>query len=317
MRGRPSCGGSCASGSAVAYPGAVLLPESERRAPRDIGVRGGFDADFFVVNQQEHSALFNNGGAGTLPWLPDHRALLLRRRRCRRGGRRGGLGMFLRLWEEHRAAAGGDRLVVLPRRTTTTPGCVTGARTRSSSERRSRSCSHGVRSRRSTTATRSACATSTASPTTRAACASPATTAPAAARRCSGTTPCPTPASPTAPPDRLYLPAGPGRPRPTVAAQTDDPDSPLNRVRRLVRLRRETPALRTGAATEVLTRDYPFGYLRGGSHLVVVNPGRGRVTARAAGVAGRTVTPLEVSGVRRGRGEMDADGFGYGVFALA
>ena len=56
-----------------AYPEAVLLPESEWPAPADIGVRGGFDADFFLVNLPAHSALFNNGGAGTLPRLPDHR----------------------------------------------------------------------------------------------------------------------------------------------------------------------------------------------------------------------------------------------------
>jgi glycosidase len=117
-------------------------------------------------------------------------------------------------------------------------------------------------------------------------------------------------------PERLYLPQDPRRTRPTLAAQTADPDSPLNRIRRLIRLRRETPALRTAAATEVLTRGYPFSYLRGGSHLVVVNPGRSRVTARPQALLGRTVIPLEVSGVRVDDGEIDADGFGYGVFAL-
>jgi hypothetical protein len=50
---------------------------------------------------------------------------------------------------------------------------------------------------------------------------------------------------------------------------------------------------------------------------VVVNPGRGRGTARPLALHGRTVTPLEVSGIRVGDGEIDADGFGYGVFALA
>ena len=65
----------------------------------------------------------------------------------------------------------------------------------------------------------------------------------------------------------------------------------------------------------MLTRGYPFSYLRGGPHLVVVNPGRGRVTARPQALHGRTVVPLEVSGVRVDDGEIDADGFG--VFALA
>ena len=50
---------------AAAYPDAVLLPESDLRGPADIGVRTGYDADFFLVIHQAHSALFNNSGAGT------------------------------------------------------------------------------------------------------------------------------------------------------------------------------------------------------------------------------------------------------------
>jgi hypothetical protein len=52
---------------------------------------------------------------------------------------------------------------------------------------------------------------------------------------------------------------------------------------------------------------------------VVVNHGRDRVTARPPALHGRTVTPLGISGVRvdDGDGEIDADGFGYGVFAFA
>ena len=114
---------------AVTHPGTVLLPESERRAPRDIGVRGGFDADFFVVNQQEHSALFNNGGAGTLPWLPDHRGCFFGGVGADGAGGAEALGMFLRLWEEHRAAAGDDRLVIVPSSDHDYSRLVTGSRT--------------------------------------------------------------------------------------------------------------------------------------------------------------------------------------------
>jgi maltose alpha-D-glucosyltransferase / alpha-amylase len=76
------------------------------------------------------------------------------------------------------------------------------------------------------------------------------------------------------------------------------------------------PALGTGAATEILTQGYPFSYLRGGSHLVVVNPHRGQAVARPEALRSRTVTPLEVRGIRVDDGEIDADGFGYGVVAL-
>src|SRR4051794_38989606 len=48
----------------------------------------------------------------------------------------------------------------------------------------------------------------------------------------------------------------------------------LNLVRDLLALRRATPALRTRAATRVLHEGYPFTYLGGGTHLVVVNPRR-------------------------------------------
>jgi glycosidase len=301
---------------AVAHPGAVLLPESERRAPRDIGVRGGFDADFFVVNQQEHSALFNNGGAGALPWLPEHHGCFFDADGADGAGGAEALSMFLRLWEEHRAAAGGDRLVIVPSSDHDYSRLVTGSRTQEQlgaafaflltwgsvpsvyygdeigmryvdglADHEGSVCFPGYN---------------------RSGCRTPMQWDDAL----------PNAGFSTAPPDRLYLRQDPARPRPTVAAQRDDPDSPLNRVRRLVRLRRETPALRTAAATEVLTRGYPFSYLRGGSHLVVVNPGRSRVTARPQALLGRTVIPLEVSGVRVDDGEIDADGFGYGVFNL-
>jgi glycosidase len=302
---------------ATAYPQTVLLPENDRHAPRDIGVRAGFDADFFLVIHQEHSALFNNGGAGTMPWLADHRYCYFDADGPDGAEGAGALGTFLRLWEEHRAAAGEDRLVVLPSSDHDYSRLVSGTRTQEHlgpvfaflltwgsvpslyygdeigmryveglADHEGSVCFPGYN---------------------RAGCRTPMQWDDAL----------PNAGFSTAPPDRLYLPQDPTRPRPTVAAQLDDPDSPLNRVRRLVRLRRETPALRTDATTEVLTRGYPFSYLRGGCHLVVVNPGRGRVTARPEALRGRrTVTPLEASGARVDDGEIDVDGFGYGVFAL-
>ena len=62
--------------------------------------------------------------------------------------------------------------------------------------------------------------------------------------------------------------------RPDVATQRADEGSLLHLVHRLVALRHATPALGPGGSLEVLTEDYPFAYVRGGTHLVVVNPRR-------------------------------------------
>jgi glycosidase len=92
------------------YPEVVLLPESDIEAPVDLGLRSGFDGDLFLVNQAAHSALFNNGGAGTLPWLPDHKDCFFD---ADGPDGPGSLGRFLAPWDEHIAANGADRRVVL------------------------------------------------------------------------------------------------------------------------------------------------------------------------------------------------------------
>ena len=103
----------------------------------------------------------------------------------------------------------------------------------------------------------------------------------------------------TAPADQLYLPIDPDPARPTVAAQRDDEDSLLHLVRRLIALRRATPALGSAAPVEVLHSGYPFVYTRGGTHLVVVNPRRAPATATLpAGLVGDGVRALEVHGAR-------------------
>jgi len=87
---------------------------------------------------------------------------------------------------------------------------------------------------------------------------------------------------------RLYLPLDPAADRPCVAAQEADPESLLNRVRRLIRLRREHPALGAEGGLEVLFARrgrYPLIYLRrppgaaGGTVLVALNPAGRRVEA--------------------------------------
>jgi glycosidase len=95
----------------VRYPDAVLLPENDYRLAPGMGARAGFDADFFLVIEQSHSLLFNNGGAGTLPTLPEHSGCYFD---ASAPDPDATLGAFLRKWEEHQAGSGGRRLVVLP-----------------------------------------------------------------------------------------------------------------------------------------------------------------------------------------------------------
>lgn len=118
----------------------------------------------------------------------------------------------------------------------------------------------------------------------------------------------------TADPSRLYLPVDPDPLRPTVSAQEQDPDSTLNLVRRLIALRRETPALGARTATRVLHEGYPFAYLRDETHLVVVNPRSEPATLNAPELSG--ASPLLASGATVSGDTLTAEGFAYGVFAL-
>ena len=115
----------------------------------------------------------------------------------------------------------------------------------------------------------------------------------------------------TADPDRLYLPIDPDPDRPTVAAQEGDPTSTLALVRELVALRRATPALGGRAPTRVINDGYPFAYVRGESHLVVLNPRREPAT-----LAVPRATPIWASGATITGDDLTLDGFGYAVLEL-
>jgi maltose alpha-D-glucosyltransferase/alpha-amylase len=117
----------------------------------------------------------------------------------------------------------------------------------------------------------------------------------------------------TAEPDRLYLPIDPDPERPTVADQEADPASTLALVRRLTALRRQVPALRTRSTTEVLHAGYPFVFLRGGTHVVAVNPRREPATAQVSGID--TAEVLLATGLRLSPGTLTLGGFGYAVLA--
>ncbi|GAA1915272.1 alpha-amylase family glycosyl hydrolase [Streptomyces durmitorensis] len=120
----------------------------------------------------------------------------------------------------------------------------------------------------------------------------------------------------TATADRLYLPVDPDPQRPDVAAQQADDTSLLHLVRRLIALRKASPELGPDGSVEVLHSGYPFVYVRGGRHLVVINP-RSTPAAFTTDAVGSTAPrALEADGVEAGSGTVTARGFGYGVFDL-
>ncbi len=297
-----------------AYPDAVLLPESDYPAPADLGQRSGFDGDFFLVIHPAHSALFNNGGAGTLWWLPDHDRCFFD---ADGSGGAAALGRFLDVWDEHERANGPDRRVVLASADHDFSRLSTGDRT---AEQLPAAWAFlltwgsvpsvyygdeiGMRYLPGLPDTEG----SVCNPGyNRAGCRTPMQWDDAL----------PNAGFSDAPVDRLYLPQDPDPYRPTVAAQLADPGSVLHTVRRLLALRAATPALGTGADRRVLTRDYPFAYVRGGSHLVVVNPRRAAAAADVPELSGSTAERLDGHGVEVTDGRVVADGFGWGVFALS
>ena len=104
---------------------------------------------------------------------------------------------------------------------------------------------------------------------------------------------------------------------PAVAQQLGEPSSTLERVRRLLAVRRTTPELRTTAATTVLTAGYPFVYRRGERHLVVVNPSGTVRELTLPELRGLTARPLEADGVvLADGGTVTVAPFGYGVFEI-
>ncbi|MER8071694.1 alpha-amylase family glycosyl hydrolase [Streptomyces sp. NPDC094034] len=114
----------------------------------------------------------------------------------------------------------------------------------------------------------------------------------------------------------LYLPLDPSPDRPTVAAQRADEGSLLHLVRRLIALRRATPELGAAGGVEVLHSGYPFVYVRGGRHLVVVNPRATPAACTAATLDTAHARALEASGVTLDGPAITAQGFAYGVFDL-
>jgi maltose alpha-D-glucosyltransferase/alpha-amylase len=286
------------------YPNAVIIPEG---AEPHTSSAPAFHADFFLVIDPPHGVLFNNGGAGQLYMRPQVPHCFFD------ADGDGSTETFLRAWDDIRALWPG-RPVLLA------------------------SADHDF--------SRLACGTRTAEQLGAAFAflltwgtvpsiyygdeigmryqpdlpnVEGSTIFPGYYNRAGARTPMQWDGSPnagfsTAEAEALYLPIDPLPDRPTVADQRADPDSTLNLVHRLIELRRATPALGGRARTRVLNAGYPFVYLRGDSHLVVVNPSRTAVSIELAELP--DAEGLLAHGVEVHGGRVTAAGFGYGIFEL-
>ena len=285
------------------YPEAVILPEgAEPRAGHDLA----FHADFFLVIMAEHASLFDNHSAGLLPFQEPREPFFDE-------AGRGSTRLFLDAWAQAREADE-DRLIVMATADHDYDRLRTGSRT---PEQLGAALTFlftwgsvpslyygdeiGMRYL-------------PGMPDVEGAICNPAY------NRAGCRTPMQWDDSPnagfsTADRDRLYLPVDPGPARPTVAAQEGDPTSTLTLVRELLALRRATPALRGRASIRVVHEGYPFAYVRGESHLVVVNPRREPATLTAPEAVG--ASPVWTSGVEPAPGGLTVAGFGYGILTLA
>ncbi len=75
--------------------------------------------------------------------------------------------------------------------------------------------------------------------------------------------------------EKLYVPLDPHSDRPNVETQSEEPDSLLNEIKRLIQLRNQYPALQNKGAIQFISDDYPLIYRRFTDNqeiLVVINP---------------------------------------------
>lgn len=119
----------------------------------------------------------------------------------------------------------------------------------------------------------------------------------------------------TAPARKLYLPTDPRPDAPTVETAERDPDSLLHLARRLLRLRREHPALGNfgGFVPLVAERGRPFVYRRQSRRERVVVVINGKAETRACAWKG-ALEPLLAEGVALRRGTLVAPPFSFGIF---
>ena len=286
-----------------AYPHAVLIPEGFEPS---VDGPPAFDADFLLVIDAAHGSLFDNGGAGSLPWVAQG-PCYFDEAGC------GSPRTFLDLWRRRTAEFGHDRLTLLASADHDYSRLVMGSRTGvqlgtawtflltwPSIPSVYYGEEIGMRYLPGLPDVEGSVVHATYN---RAGCRTP--------MQWDGTA---NAGFSTAPPADLYLPLDPDPSRPTVAAQRDDPASVLHLVRDLIALRHATPELSPGASLRVLGEGYPLVYLRGEQVLVVVNP---RATPASLALPedlyAAAWVPLHGTGVGVADGRVEAAGFGHGV----
>ena len=283
-----------------AYPEAVLIPEGEE--PRT-GERLAYDADFALVIHAPHASLFDDQSAGILPWHEPRRPFF-------GAAGEGSTALFLDTWNMYREVDP-ERSVILATadhdfnrlRAGRTPEQLGAALTFLFTWGSVPSLYYGdeIGMRYLPDL-----------PNVEGAICNPAY------NRAGARTPMQWDSSPnagfsTAPASELYLPIDAADDRPTVAAQDGVPGSTLTLVRSLLDLRRRTPALQGHAPTTVVNPGYPFAWLRGEDHLVVVNPRSASAALVTEAAAGMSL--LLGEGARLTDEGLEVDGFGFGIFA--
>jgi maltose alpha-D-glucosyltransferase/alpha-amylase len=286
----------------VAHPDAVLIPEGQE--PRT-GAPLAFDGDFFLVIMEEHTSLFDNHAAGILPFQPPREPFF-------DADGRGSTRVFLDGWASAKQVDPGrvvimstadhdfDRLCCGPRTPEQLGAAFTFLLTWGTVPCIYYGDEIGMRYLPGL-------------PDVEGAVCNPAY------NRAGCRTPMqwddgPNAGFSTADPSRLYLPVDPDPGRPTVLTNEADPSSVLNLVRRLVALRTAVPQLGSRASTEVLNEGYPFTFVRGGTHLVAVNPRREPAELQVPDVGSARV--LLGHGISVADDQLTVDGFGYAVLAL-
>ena len=287
----------------AAYPEAVIIPEGNE--PRT-GIPLSFDADFFLVIMAEHASLFNNHAAGVLPFQEPGEPFF-------DADGSGNVRDFLDGWNAVKDADP-ERLVMMAtadhdfdrlRCGSRTPEQLGAALTFLLTWGTVPCIYYGDEIGMRYLPGLPDVEGSVCNPTyNRAGCRTPMQWDDS-----------PNAGFSSADPSRLYLPIDPDPDRPTVAAQQDDRTSTLNLLRRLIALRKATPALGTRATTRVLHEGYPLVYLRGENHLVVLNPRHD--PAGFTDQALRGAVPLLSSGTTVEGDTVSVDGFGYAVYDLA
>jgi glycosidase len=287
----------------AAYPDAVIIPEG--REPRT-GQSLAFDADFFLVIRAEHASLFDNHAAGILPFQPPRDPFF----------DAAGLGstrVFLNSWDAVKSSDPSrlvimssadhdfDRLRCGTRTVEQLGAAVTFLFTWGSVPCLYYGDEIGMRYLPGLPDVEGAVCNPAYN---RAGCRTPMQWDDSLNAGFS-----------TAEPSGLYLPIDPDPARPNVADQENQSDATLNLVRRLIGLRKSTPALGSRAATRVLHDGYPFTFTRGETHLVVVNPRQEPAVVSAPEIVG--ATDVLSRGVTISNDHLKIEGFGYGVLARA